>query len=82
MFPVRCAPTVDGGSRTNPFLPESPKEIINKNSYTPVPMIIGLNPNEGLLFYLCNYIIPSLTNNPTNYNAIYLENLYLYRDSL
>lgn len=52
LFPVRCAPVIDAGSRDHPFLPELPQDIIKNRRYNPLPMMSGLNPDEGLLFYL------------------------------
>ncbi|XP_046655039.1 esterase E4-like [Daphnia pulicaria] len=52
LFPVRCAPVLDAQSRDHPFLPEPPQDIIKNRRYNPLPMMSGLNPDEGLLFYL------------------------------
>jgi len=51
---VSCAPVVDAGWRKHPLLPAPPVEIISNASFNSVPIIAGLNPNEGLLFYLSN----------------------------
>nr|CAH0104239.1 unnamed protein product [Daphnia galeata] len=52
LFPVRSAPVLDTDSRDHPFLPQLPIDIIKNRKYNPLPMMSGLNPDEGLLFYL------------------------------
>ena len=54
---MRSAPVLDTDSRDHPFLPQLPIDIIKNGKYNPLPMMSGLNPDEGLLFYLCNYVL-------------------------
>jgi len=43
-------PVVEGGSTTEPFLPDTPTNLVKSKRYNRVPVITGLVANEGGLF--------------------------------
>lgn len=45
-IPVAFGPRIDA-ERENPFLPKDPVDIIKSGSFNQVPLIIGVNANEG-----------------------------------
>lgn len=51
-FPLRTAPVVDRGFRTEPFLPDFPEILLESGNFTKVPLISGVTENEGLLFLM------------------------------
>lgn len=51
-FPLKTAPVVDRGFRSQPFMPDSPEILLETGNFLKVPLISGVNKNEGLLFLL------------------------------
>jgi carboxylesterase type B len=45
-IPIAFGPRIDA-ERENPFLPKDPIDIIESGSFNQVPLIIGVNANEG-----------------------------------
>ncbi|CAG0889021.1 unnamed protein product, partial [Cyprideis torosa] len=56
IFPLRATPVVDRHNRDDPFLPDKPSRLLRDGRYTRVPMISGVNQDDGLMFYLMVYI--------------------------
>lgn len=65
-FPFWFVPVIDGGLRPSPFLPAPLEEL----SPTPVPMIVGIVPNESLLYAVQSIL---LSKQPANVSAVYEE---------
>ncbi|XP_065579084.1 carboxylic ester hydrolase-like isoform X2 [Artemia franciscana] len=55
-FPIRAAPVVDGNFRSQPFLPQHPRDLFASGNFNKVPTISGVTKDEGLLFYLLIHI--------------------------
>ncbi|XP_068248725.1 esterase E4-like [Palaemon carinicauda] len=65
-FPFWFVPVVDGGLRPLPFLPARPEELTPH----PTPMIIGVVPDEGLLYSVQSIL---LSKQPANVSSVYEE---------
>ena len=46
MCPVAFGPRVDS-ERLSPFLPDSPESLVSRKQFNQVPVIFGLNKDEG-----------------------------------
>ncbi|XP_064118209.1 esterase E4-like [Macrobrachium nipponense] len=52
LWPMLFRPSIDGGLREHPFLPESMDILMSRPTSNPVPVLIGGVPDEGILFAL------------------------------
>lgn len=64
-FPLRAVPVVEKFG-DNRFLPDSPTELLNAGNFRRVPLIAGVNRDEGSFFYplLLNTYRDALRENP------------------
>ena len=49
MCPFAFGPRIDS-ERLSPFLPDSPQSLVQRKQFNQVPVIFGLNKDEGGLF--------------------------------
>ena len=49
LYPVAFGPRIDS-ERLSPFLPDSPQSLVQRKQFNQVPVIFGLNKDEGGLF--------------------------------
>ena len=63
---------------SKPFMPKEPLEIIESGDFNKVPLIVGSNKHEGLMFMLFN---PNLQEDLRSRFNDYIPNTLLYRET-
>ncbi|XP_076327886.1 esterase E4-like isoform X1 [Tachypleus tridentatus] len=50
-FPIRAVPVIDRQGTANPVIPDDPLSLLQRGNFVRVPLVIGINREEGAFFY-------------------------------